>query len=523
MNQIDASIFFDLLRLVLHRNDDKIQHLSDQLFTIYADASPNLSPVDIKYSELYIALIKEAIMGKFDREKNKADIRNLIQRYTNNQIFRRDKFILDAFKDLIETEAPPARLADITTKLNNMIAWYVSRNYITKLYGCLKDSSINYTLDKQSESLNSVKSLIDEFKTKMIEVDSIVGKSGPVELIDFTDRRSIGAAFEMYKDRRVKGALKTGLIGLNQMLGESGGIGLGESMLFAARSHNFKSGILMEVPGWISKYSTPPEIPGKKPMIFIISLENEAYMGMLQLFKRLYVSCKGHVPPSTLSDTEMIEAIYEQFNQSGYTLVIHRYLPSTFGYEELVAAMESYEQAGFKITATIIDYIALMKTHNGAGSRSGDHLLLQELFCKIVNYHKSVGTALFSAHQLNRGASDLVATGINHPVKRFSERFMAGSSGIFREVDKCVFMNLEADESGATWLTLQFGKSRYNDNIPEAHKFCAYKFNEAGLTDDLDGPFLGVRDIYKKTKDGLTQDSIEDMLGINSPTSTIVG
>lgn len=521
MNQVDASVFYDLLRLVVNRNDDKTKVLADQLFDIYGNIAPNLGPTDVKYSELYISLIKEILMARFTRDKHRIDIRNLVQRYTNNQIFRKDRFILDAFKDILENETEPSRLVDIVARLNNLIAWYISRDYITKLYGYLKESSVNYTIEGQTEAIGNVRSLVDDFKTKLVEIGSITGKSGPVETIDFQDKDSMKAAFTMFRERRVVGSLKTGLQGLNQILGD-GGIALGESLIFAARSHNFKSGMLMKMPLWISKYSKPAIPVGKKPMILVISLENEAYMNMLQMFKQIYASVNGHLPSSTLSDEEMIESIYSYFDNTEYTLVIQRFLPSNFGYDEYIWLVESYENAGYKIVASVVDYVALMKLHNGNASRSGDHALLQELYCKMVNYNKAIGSSLITAHQLNRGASDLVASGIPHPVKRFSERHFAGSTGIFREVDKVVYLEIEADEEGNSWLTMQFGKARYQDNIPESKRFCAYKFNEIGLTDDIDVEFGGVRNIYKKNASTATQQDIEAILGITDQSAIVV-
>lgn len=521
MNQIDASAFYDLMRLVVNRNDDKVRHLADQLFEIYGENAPNMDPTNIKYSELYISVIKEVIMGNFNRDANKVDIRNIVQRYTNNQIFKKDKFIIDAFKDILETDAQPTRLSDITKRLNNLIAWYVSKKYITKLYGHLKESSISYTLEGQTSSLDSVRSMISEFRDRLDTIGAVTSTGSPVEVIDFNDRESIRSAFNMFKERRVAGTLRSGLQGLNQIFGEDGAVALGESVLFAARSHNFKTGMLMKIPIWISKYSTPPVIPGKIPLILILSLENEAYMSMLQMFKQMYADCNGSYPPSNMSDDEMIESIYDYYNRHGFALIINRFLPSNFGYDEMVRVMESYENAGYKIIASIVDYVGLMKTGSGFNSRSGDHHLLQELYCKIVNYHKAVGTSLFTAHQLNRGASDIVASGIPHPVKKFSERHFAGSTGIFREVDKVIYLELETDEELNRWLTMFFGKARYQDNIPERKKFCAYQFTDIGIVDDLNTEFKGVRNIYKKTNN-TTQVDIEAILGITAPADPTV-
>lgn len=514
---IDATVFFDLLKLVVHRNDERIKRLADALFELYSENVNNISSTDLRYCELYISLIKEIISNQINYTDNKIDIINIFKRQLMSQSFKRDAYIKDALKSIVDNDINPTRLADITKRLNNIVAWYTSKKYINKMYGQLRESELSYSIDDQAESLDLVKTLVDEFKSSIMEVNSVTNRGGPVEVIDMTNKNSIREAYKLFKERRVDHVLKTGLQGLNKMFGPDGGMGLGESILFAARTHNFKSGILMKMPQWIVKYSNPPRIPGKKPMILVISLENEGYQNMLKMFKEMYIALKGELPPPDMSEDQIVDSIYDFFNQSEYTLVIERYLPSNFGYNELVSLVEKYESAGFKIVATVIDYISQMKTHSsGSTSSAGGHVLLQELYNHIANFFKAIGTTVISATQLNRGASDIAASGIPHPVKHYSERHFAGSTGIAREVDFIAFMEIEKDEEGNSWLTMNWGKHRYVDDTVEKDKFVAYKFEGAkGICDDIGGPFMGVRNIYKKNNKNkqATPDDIEAILG----------
>lgn len=515
---IDATTLFDMLRLAVNRSDEKLKRLADSLFEIYAENTSGLNSTDLKYCELYITLCKEIISAQLNITNHKVDITNIFQRYLNSQIFKRDTYVRDALKSILDTEISPSRIADITKRLNNAIAWFTSKKYITKLYGHLKESSLSYSPDEQDRSLENVRTLIDEFKNTLLDISASTSKNGPIEVIDMSSKASIRESYALFKERRVNHILRTGLQGLNQMFGPSLGVALGESVLFAARTHHFKSGMLMKMAKWIAEHSVPPKYPGKRPMILVISLENEGYQNMMKLFKELYISCHGILPPTSMSDEEMVEAIYEYFNKSDYVLVIERYLPSNFGYDELVHLIDKYENSGFKVVASIVDYVGLMKTHNGGSvSREGSHALLQDLFNKVVNYHKAIGTTLFSATQLNRGASDIAASGIPHPVKHYSERHFAGSTGIAREIDFLAYMEIEKDEQGNSWLTLCWGKHRYVDGLSEAHKFVAYMFDPIlGIQDDINKEFAGSRNIYKRsdTKKA-TADDIDSILGIN--------
>ena len=515
---IDTVILFDLLRLAVNRSDERIKKLAESIFEIYGENIESISSAELKYCELYVSLCKEILGQSLNISDHKVDIVNIFKRALSNQIFRKDNYVKEALKSIIDDDVSPSRITDITGKLNNVVAWFVSKRYITKLYGHLKESSLSYSVEQQSNNINTIKSLVGEFKNTLIDIESISTKNGPVEVINMSDIESIKKAFKTYKERRVNYILRSGWQGLNMMMGPAGGAALGESLLFCARNHNYKSGILMKWAQWIASYTSPPPTYGKKPMILVISLENEGYQNMMELFKLLYVACNNHAIPTTMTDEDMVQSIYEYFDRSPYTLVVERYLPQCFGYEELVRLVENYENAGFRIISTIIDYIGLMRTHSsGTASRSGDHALLQNLYNQIVNYFKAVGTTIISVHQLNRDASNIAASGVPHRVKLYSERHLAGSTGIAREVDFLAYQEIEVDEQGRSWLTMNWAKHRYVDDTPDKHKFCCYQFSEQcgiGIPDDINGTFMGSRNIYKtkETKEATVAD-IDAILG----------
>lgn len=231
---IDATVLFDLLKLIVNRNDDKVKRILDSIIEIYADNLAGISPSDAKYCELYITICKEVISNQLNVEKHKIEIINIFKRHLNTTTFKKDAYIRDALKSIADEELTAKRIADITKRLNNLIGWSISKRYINRLYGNLRESELSYSADSQAEALDNVKNIIDEFRDVIVTSDAIVNKNGPVECIDFTDKNSIFNAFKTFKQRRVDNVLKTGLQGLNDMFGKSGGMGLGESILFAA-------------------------------------------------------------------------------------------------------------------------------------------------------------------------------------------------------------------------------------------------------------------------------------------------
>src|SRR5574343_735721 len=161
---IDATVFFDLLKMVVHRNDERIKRLADALFELYSENVNNISSTDLRYCELYISLIKAIISNQINYTDNKIDIINMFKRQLMSQSFKRDAYIKDALKSIVDNDINPTRLADITKRLNNIVAWYTSKKYINKMYGQLRESELSYSIDDQAESLDLVKTLVDEFK-----------------------------------------------------------------------------------------------------------------------------------------------------------------------------------------------------------------------------------------------------------------------------------------------------------------------------------------------------------------------
>lgn len=510
---LDATIFFDLLKLIVHRNDEKIHKLADDLFKVYTDNSSTVNNLDVKYCELYINICKEIITHKINLESHRIDVTNTFKRYLVRN-FATDKYIQEALGSILDDEVPSNRLIDITNRLNNIVMWYMCKTYISKLYSNLNDSKTSYSIESQNDSLKNIRGLIDDFKTNITYIDNTRSRNDAVETINTRDIDSIRSAYSLYKERRINHVTKTGLQGLNKMFGPANGMALGESILFAARTHNYKSGILIKMPQWIVQYNEPPKCPGKIPMILFISLENEGYLNMVKMFKEMYISIKGCVPPATMSDDEIVNEIYSYFNKSDYVLIIERYLPAYFGYNEFVELFEKYESAGYRITNVIVDYLSQMKLINyGSSSTAGNHALLQTLYNNICNYTKSFGTTLITAHQLNRDASNIAASGVPYPVKRYSERHFADASSIAREVDVIIYQEIERDEQNNAWLTMNWGKHRYVDDTPEACKFAAFPFDpELGILDDINGEARHVRNIYNKSNKSSMSD-IEAILG----------
>lgn len=515
---VDATLFFDLLLLVMHISNDKIRTLASQLFELFENNIQSIPTNDIRTIKLYIDITQEILNYKLNATDHKANIINTIVKHTGSPVYRSDHVLKKSLLGMLEVVTKPDQLASLRDRLNNVIIWYQANAFTNKIYGGLKECRLTYNSEDQSDLLTEVKTLVHEFKDTLLEIESSVGSGGPVEVIDFSKKASLGDAVDTYEDHAVKGVLKTGLQGLNQMMGKPGGFLVGTMVIFAALQHHFKTGMLMYILRWLPQYNPPANRDPTKNLILLITLENAGYMNLIQMFEHIYSNVVGG-DPTSLSRDEVVEFIYDYFQELGYTLVIERHLPKDFGYDELVAVYEKYISAGFEIKAVIIDYLEKMKK-SGSSSRVGNHILIQELFNSVRNFFSAVSVNIFTAAQLNRDAAMIAGSGIRHVVKNFSERHLAGSIDIGREADTIIYNFIEKDEQGNSFLTMKWGKCRYVNGTPEVDKFAAWRFVDEyrGIPDDIGVKASHVRDIYaqssRNNKDDAEASDLQKILGI---------
>jgi hypothetical protein len=86
-----------------------------------------------------------------------------------------------------------------------------------------------------------------------------------------------------------------------------------------------------------------------------------------------------------------------------WTLIIDRFLPESFGYDQYVQRYRMFESLGFEIVIAVVDYMNNMQKSQEARP----DLQVRVLFSNMCNFNKANETLLVSAHQLNRTAMQL--------------------------------------------------------------------------------------------------------------------
>ena len=485
--------------------------LNDEKYTGTIGVAESIDSV----AQLYLDILKNSVASEINQEDPQSVVSTLLK-YEASPVVQKDPIILDTMRKLFSLNAklPEKKIDTLAKKVSTSIDLNIISKYMRKMYKKIRDGE--QTTDPNTKSV-AVDGLIADAR-EMVEVlvdnkNQVEGSATEkyLERINMNDKEDIARAVKQHSTR-TKHVFKTGLQGLNKMFGKIGGIKLGESISINALKHNYKSGMLMSFAKWIIMYNKPyidPERPGI-PTILFITLENEANENIMWWFESMYVSMYNKAPEG-LKDDEIVELVYQFFQDSGYTLIIERKLGADFGYEEYVQMYERYVRDGHRILVSIIDYMNMMKK-GSSGSKDGrSDLSLRELYNKMCNFNKNRMTTQISAHQLNREAARLVVGGTNI-VKKFNDSHYADGMDVGREVDMEIFVHIERNNSGTPFLTMMRGKHRYVNDTPDKDKYVAYEFKKTGIKDDInEEQSEAVKNIY--AEDASEEDIIASVKG----------
>ncbi len=495
MSAITTDIFLDALGLLVQSPDSVSVDLVDQLIQIYAEEKKTNTALDNNLIQKFINALDQLkrLPATADGKREK---KSLIIKFLSDPVVVQDTFIHGTLKELFsgfEDTIDETYISRAQRQIQQSVLWHRCNKHVKQMWNKLSGCNSTSDLDKQELYIND----IINHARGILEITETGErlKKGAVERIDFSNKESIQKSLQLYKEREVTNVMKTGLQGLNRMLGKRGGFALGESVCIYALLHNFKSGLLMTIARGLVCYNKPPVNLKGIPTVLFISLENEANRNMMWLYKTAYENLKM-APAGEVSDEEIVEFVHEYYNRRGYKLFIERWAGNKFGYEEYIELIESYEAQGHSIVAAIVDYANKMKKESRRGEGKREDLLVTELFENICTYSKTRGITFITAHQLNREAMRLLLIEKTNSVKKFSAAFAANSIGASQEIDLELFIHLEKNQHGQKFLTMQRGKHRYVDDTPEKHQYCAYMFSKFGIGDDLEGEAKFYEDIY---------------------------
>ncbi len=496
---ITADLLLDVIFLLLNDNSTRNQQATLELIKLYGDDNKAMQSSDSDLIQFYIRVIQRLISENIDKSDEQI-VRTFMLKFKSDPAYDRNREVMDLLQDAVTSRntMDSDQLRKLYNRIQTVLLWHHTNQILRRNFSKLNRASELSTSEAQQAELMSVLQSSEDMQSLLNKTINTGSISQGVDMVNMMDRNSIKASLNKYKARNVSGRLRTGLQGLNLMLGSAGGFVAGESVTFNALPHMYKSGILVSCAIWSVMCNIPVAPDGLKPMIYVASLENEAFQNMFWAFRQRYSSTTGN-PPDGLTDGQIEDWLYDHFSKSGCVLIIERHLPHAFGFNEFMARVSYWRQQGFFIVQAVVDYANLMNktSDDKSASRGGRDLAVRDLFSKLCNFTKNLGMIFITAHPINREGMKSISNQTNM-VKRLGPEHLADSVDVEREVDVSIYMHLESNSANTRFLTMRINKHRYVDDTPEAHKYCAYPFTRAGvgILDDIDKDPMYTRDIY---------------------------
>ena len=450
-----------------------------------------MSPINV----LYVKLLREISVGNLDLS-NRAEASSILLKYQDDKAFETNRVSFKELQNLLIPDQLPApqKIRVLFNRVKNNLAFFKTNSRIRKMLLSAQRVGSEDDVEKQTALFKEILASAEELRSD-IEEDPAgnTEEITQVDEIDFTDPKSMMKALAAQKKKRNGVVVKFGLQGLNKMLGPSKSVSYGESLVFAARSHNYKSGMLLDCARWICTYNQPPDCGGKDPVVLFISLENEIAENLIDLYKRLF-SNMYHKSPSNLKDEEIIEYVNRQFGKNGFKFMMYRRMGESFGYHEFVERVERIEKSNCRVVATVMDYVTLSR-RCPEDKALNDPKQLQLMFARYKDFCAHRDMLFITGLQLDTEASRLASSGMTCIAKRLTEFHLSDAKSLKKECDILIFMEIESDSKGRPWLTMCVNKRRYAVVDPE-DKYCGYMFTPLGIMDDINGKDMSSKDIY---------------------------
>lgn len=498
--QGDATVYLNALFLLLGDGSDRTRSLVKEFIDLgeREDKRKQIISVDDDLVETYKILIKSVLAEKTTLDDATAS-KILLVKIKSNTTLNAHPVVRDLLSDIL-TQKEPINSQQIDRYLksirNALVLRQMEENTRKVFSRTQKVLSISDP-DEQEAELLRIRDLIDGGVKSVDQRQKDMGHKASETYVSLSDPASITRALETFMDRNIRTIIKTGLQGLNKALGDRGGFGLGEMVVFAARSHNYKSGILMDILRWAAVYNKYVVEPGKKPLLYFVSLENEVSQNLMNIFKAVYSQVeKKKVNVKEFSIDYITNWLREYFAQFDLEIFIDRYSPHEFTFGKYVQRYNSFVEQNYQMILFDLDYMSEARgvDPHDTVSAQGRIQMIAENYLKFRNHANSQGYLLTTGHQLTKKADEM-ASADRYAVKKFSAAVMADSSDVFRIIDILFFLNITVNLDGIPFLLFQLRKNRLSMDTPEKDKFFAYAFTEFGIEDDVGGAPRYVHDI----------------------------
>lgn len=409
------------------------------------------------------------------------------QPYDRNDLLQRlrinlggDEGTYDAFYQALKEYDDKDKLAELVRHSKRELQSFVSKE---KAKDILRKAS--HKMAFKPNDIGDLDSFLKMTIGELAEVDAATHdhKTDPafVGSIDFSCKDSVDSALqEMQAALSTEGVIKMPWQKSNEMFGENDGIRRGETHLWNALPHNYKSGLLMDVFIGACIFNDPFLFNKElKPALVLFSTEDDLPLIVKKIYQILKQRETGlPVLIKTIPLEEARDYVMAELTRRGWNVFIHRVKPSMFTVTKYIATMEDYKARGFEVALVVCDYLAMFSKEGRRMENKGDDI--QDLFRSTREYNAANRVAFVTAHQLSTDVKALKRINpdtylLDLPGKGYYE----GCRKIDTEVDFEGYINKRTVVNG-TYLEILWGKHR--GVVPgENNKYFVLKFLEPPL------------------------------------------
>jgi len=335
-----------------------------------------------------------------------------------------------------------------------------------------------------------VKSTMSELKDLDMGSEDVKTDPAFIGSVDFTERGTVLKAFaEMKSVLSTAGVIKAPWKAMNEMWSDNDGIRRGETHLWNALPHNYKSGLLTDIFVGGALFNKPFLFDErKKPAMVLISTEDDLSIIMKKIYtilKQRETNYTAAVITRTISEEEATDYVIQQLGATGWKVFIHRVRPSLFSVDKYITTMEQYKAEGYEVALVVADYLAMFNKSGRRAENKGDDI--QDLFRATREYNAAELIAFVTAHQLSTDAKREKRVNPDNFLQQLPGKgYYEGCSKIDTEVDFEGYTNKRTVVNGS-FQEFLWGKHR--GVVPsEEKKYFVLRY--------LDAPLYGLRYDY---------------------------
>ncbi len=512
--EFSVSIFIDAIILWLYYPSAGNRKLLGRILEKYdTDSKSGAIYADAEQFKFYSEILRHVIASNITIDQT-GELTKLLLKFKASPLISKEPDIYSHLDKIFtrKIEFDAVNLSLIRNELVDQIRQITLSKSVKRMYAELNAGAMTTNPEVRHEHLRNAVLLCSEAVEQdrlQKEIDEDAPGFKRVTRVDFSDRESMRAGLEVKLQKHSKNVLKTGLQGLNESLGPSKGFGVGNTVVFNALPHNYKSFLLISIARWVVTLNKI-ESSIQNPTCLLISLENETDENQYIMYEMLYINLFKQRPPPGASTDDILDILQSVTKAQGWKLIMERRLPTEFGYDEFVQLFRELQRDGYTPVVCIIDYMNKMKKGNGSGEY--DHRHLAALYSNIGNFTKSENCTMFTAHALNREAEKIARSGTTNIVSKLNTSHLADGIDPQREVDIAYYMHIEKNLHGDFFLTLRKDKHRYLvPPVPSSVSTFGYQFDPVlGILDDIDGPSMSVNNIYSVPPFGTKKGAISE-------------